>query len=364
MNTAAIPARNSSRHQLQPASRSHSRRGANLLPSSSWPISSPGLSPLSASSTRTIRTVELQLADAPSTSTADYTPTPRDMAMLMALDSYRYLDRGQLQALFFSGSRSCQYRLRWLVDHGLVRTWRVVMRPGRVCRSSIYLLSRRGAAALGEWLDEVPQPYLRRAEHALERRFHLVHQLEANQFFVHLAFAARELADHGLYHWVGEHGVQDAYAEGDERGPIPDGWGRLVTPDREILIHLEWDRGTEQPRRLRAKLHAYTAYFADRAGASANQVLFVAPTEQRERQIAGLLPNHADADRESCRFWTTTIAFIAATGPLGAAWASDGSGRRVSMLDMAGLPRSDRHVEDAVAKPAWWLRRPGGGGGS
>jgi hypothetical protein len=42
------------------------------------------------------------------------------MAMLMALDSYRYLDRGQLQALFFSGSRSCQYRLRWLVDHGLV----------------------------------------------------------------------------------------------------------------------------------------------------------------------------------------------------------------------------------------------------
>jgi hypothetical protein len=39
-----------------------------------------------------------------------------------------------------------------------------------------------------------------------------------------------------------------------------------------------------------------------------------------------LLPNHADTDRESCRFWTTTIAFIAATGPLGAVWAGDGSG--------------------------------------
>ena len=364
MNRAAIRARNTSRPELQPASRFHSRRGANPLPSSSWPISSPGQSPLSASSTRTVRTVELQLADSPSRTTSGYTPTPRDMAMLMTLDSYRYLDRGQLQALFFSGSRSCQYRLRWLVEHGLVRTWRVVTRPGRVCRSSIYLLSRRGAAALAEWLDEDPRPYLRRAEHALERRFHLVHQLEANQFFVDLAFAARELPDYGLYHWVGEHGIQDAYAEGDERGPIPDGWGRLVTPDREVLIHLEWDRGTEQPRRLRAKLHAYTAYFTDRAGASANQVLFVAPTEQRERHIACLLPDHIDADRESCRFWTTTTAFIAAAGPLGAVWASDGSGRRVSMLDMAGLARSDRHVEDAVAKPAWWLRRPGGGGGS
>jgi hypothetical protein len=364
MTLSALSARNPSRPELQPASRSHSRRGANPLPSSNWPISSPGLSPLSASLTRTIRTVELQLADAPSTSTAAYTPTPRDMAMLMALDSYRYLDRGQLQALFFSGSRSCQYRLRWLVDHGLVRTWRVVMRPGRVCRSSIYVLSRRGAAALAEWLDEDPRQYLRRAEHALERRFHLVHQLEANQFFVGVAFAVRELAGHGLYHWVGEHGVQDAYAEGDERGPIPDGWGRLVTPDREVLIHLEWDRGTEQPRRLRAKLHAYTAYFADRAGASANQVLFVAPTEQRERQISYLLPDHSDVERASCRFWTTTTAFIAATGPLGAVWAIDVSKRRVSLLDMAGLPRSDRPAEDAVAKPAWWLRRPGGGGGS
>ena len=286
------------------------------------------------------------------------------MAMLMALDSYRYLDRGQLQALFFSGSRSCQYRLRWLVDHGLVRTWRVVMRPGRVCRSSIYLLSRRGAAALAEWLDEVPQPYLRRAEHALERRFHLVHQLEANQLFVDLALATRELADHGLYHWVGEHGVQDAYAEGDERGPIPDGWGRMLTPDREVLIHLEWDRGTEQARRLRAKLRAYTAYFADRAGASANQVLFVAPTEQRERQIANLLPDHSGAERGSCRFWTTTTAVIAAAGPLGDVWASEGSGRRISVVDMAGLPRSDRQVGDCIGKPAWWLRRPGGGGGS
>jgi len=34
--------------------------------------------------------------------------------------------------------------------------------------------------------------------------------------------------------------------------------------DRELLLHLEWDRGTEQPRRLRAKVAAYAGYFNDR----------------------------------------------------------------------------------------------------
>src|SRR6266566_41730 len=293
--------RNPSRHQLTGASPIHSRHGANGSRGSKSAISSPGLSSHSASSARIFRTLELQLGDEPRSSPGDYSPAPRDVAILMALDAYRYLDRSQIQSLFFTGPRSCQYRLRWLVYQGLVRTWRVVMRPGRVCRASIFLLSRRGAAALAEWLDVEPLPFVRRAEHALERRFHLVHQLEANQFFIDLAAATRGLMDCGLYHWVGEHGVENAYGEGDERAPIPDGWGRIVTPDREVLMHLEWDRGTEQPRRLRAKLVAYAAYFNDRPAAGANQILFVAPTEQRERQILSLIRDYVDADRECCR---------------------------------------------------------------
>src|SRR4029077_11582003 len=158
------------------------------------------------------------------------------------LDSHRYLDRDQIQALFFAGPRSCQYRLQWLLEHGLLIRWRSATRPGRIFRPSVYLLARRGAAILAEWRDQNPEPFIKRAEHALERRFHLVHQLEANQFFVDLAVATREVPDCGLYHWVGEHGVENAYAEGDERAPTPDGCGRLLTPDREVLIHLEWDR--------------------------------------------------------------------------------------------------------------------------
>lgn len=91
---------------------------------------------------------------------------------------------------------------------------------------------------LAEWRDEDPRPTLRRAEHALERRFHLFHQLEADQFFVSLAAASRDRPDLGLYHWVGEHGIANAYTEGEEAGPIADGWGRRLTEDCEPLLHL------------------------------------------------------------------------------------------------------------------------------
>src|SRR6266536_2255115 len=168
-------ARNLSRQQLTEASRMPSRHGANGSRNSKTPISSPGLSSNSASSARIFRTLELRLGDEPHSSPGDYSLTPRDVAILMALDAYRYLDRRQIQTLFFTGPRSCQYRLRWLVHQGLVHTWRVVMRPGRLCRASIFLLSRRGAAALAEWLDAEPLSFVRRAEHALERRFQLVH---------------------------------------------------------------------------------------------------------------------------------------------------------------------------------------------
>jgi hypothetical protein len=52
MTSAAIPARNYSRRELQSASRFHSRRGANPLPSSSWPISSPGPAAANAAATK------------------------------------------------------------------------------------------------------------------------------------------------------------------------------------------------------------------------------------------------------------------------------------------------------------------------
>ena len=187
------------------------------------------------------------------------------------------------------------------------------------CRASIYPLSRRGATLLAEWRDEDPRPSPRRAEHA--------------------------------------------YAEGEEAGPISDGWGRLLMDGCEPLLHLEWDRATEQPRRLRLKLLGYLRYFADRPQASANQVLLVAPTPTRGLQLQRLLSELADPERECCRFWTTT-ALLWSGGALGAIWSGFEGGCRLTITAMAGVPRSPRPIEDSIAKPQWWLRRPGRGAGA
>ncbi|MHB8509002.1 MAG: replication-relaxation family protein [Candidatus Dormibacteria bacterium] len=350
--------------QLGEASRGPSHVDMKGHPYSLSAIPSPGRTGSAYKSQLVTNHLELRPSHGPARSSADIWLTPRDAAILGALHAYRYLDRYQLQGLFFEGPRSCQYRLSWLADHDLVHAWRAVVRPGHVRRATIYLLSTHGARALADWRDDNPRIYVERADHAARRRHHIVHDLAANQFFVDLALAARGLREGGLYHWVGEHGVICAYAQEPDRGPIPDGWGRLLLAHGELLLHLEWDRGSEQTRRLHAKVSAYAVYFRDRPEASCNQVLFVAPTDERERQILGVVRHGLAPSREGCRLWTTTVARLVFEGPLGAIWAGNGAGDLVSVDEMPARPRGTCAAADSIARPGWWERRPGGGEGA
>jgi hypothetical protein len=365
MNASMSPSRGASQGKFAAPSRTTSFVEVNPYQYLKAPASTPGLSSQASHSRQITGHLELRLLATRLTSRDRRPLTPRDLAILLALDQYRYLDRHQLQALFFAGPRSCQYRLEWLVRQGLVRTWRVTMRPGFVRRASIYFLSPLGARALAESRDDDPLAYVQRADHALTRHYHLVHDLQASQFFVDLATASRQLPDQGLYHWVGEQGVRRGYAEEEERGPIADGWGRFLTADGEVLLHLEWDRGSELAKRLRLKLGAYISYFVDRPSASQNQVLVVAPTEQREEQVVRAAFSVLPRGRECCRIWTTTTARLGTFGSLGNVWRGvERSTPRIALPFMAGRPRSSRRVEDCIGKPRWWERRPGGGQGA
>src|SRR6266851_2335945 len=192
-----------SRPEPARASRPASYVDAKDLSYSVNPLPSPGRSYL-----------ELRLATARIQGRRVVGLTSRDLAILRALDSYRYLDRHQIQGLFFDGPRSCQYRLKWLVDHGLVNAWRTVIRPGHVRLASIFLLSTRGASALASLSGDESRPYVLRAEHAIARHHYLLHDLEASQVFVDLALATRHAPALGLYHWVGEHGIRRVWGGG------------------------------------------------------------------------------------------------------------------------------------------------------
>lgn len=288
--------------------------------------------------------------------------TPRDVAILTALDDYRYLDQAELEALFFPSPRTCQLRTAWLRKQGLVHRW-LRLRPQTWRRlPSVLALSLRGAWLLAVARGHDPHPAMRRSRHALAHRFHLLHDLEANGFFVELAATAAPLEGEGLYHWIGDWGCRETYRA---RGAAfaPDGWGRYLTPSGEVALLLEWDRGTESPQRVGLKASQYVAYFSGRREAQLSNVLFVVPNDLREasvrRAISDRLP---PASTPCCTFSTTTVSRLREDGPLGSVWLRlRGAAARSRVADLPAQPRTARDVADSICKPGWWLRRPGGG---
>jgi hypothetical protein len=287
----------------------------------------------------------------------------RDLAILLAIDQYRYLDRDHVTDLFFPGRRSAELCLKDLLWRGLIYRWPVVRWQGSPTKPSVYGLTSSGARRVAQLRGQDPRPIRDRARRAREQTYHLRHDLEANRFFTKLAAGARDLPDQGLYHWLGEATCRAAYER--DGSPTSDGWGRYLLADREITFDLEWDRGTEHARRIRQKAIGYVAYFRGRRNAALNHVLLVAPTRVREGElhdlISPILPQHTNL----CRFWTTAVETVSAIGWLGAVWLEiTGPPDRHAFADMPGYPRGTRAASDSIAKARWWDRRPGGGEGA
>jgi hypothetical protein len=287
----------------------------------------------------------------------------RDLAILLAIDQYRHLDRDHVTDLFFPGRRSAELCLKDLLWRGLIYRWPVVRWQGSPIKPSVYGLTSSGARRVAQLRGQDPRPIRDRARRAREQTYQLRHDLEANRFFTKLAAGARDLPDQGLYHWLGEATCRAAYER--DGSPTSDGWGRYLLADREITFDLEWDRGTEHARRIRQKAIGYVAYFRGRRNAALNQVLLVAPTRVREGElhdlISPILPQHTNL----CRFWTTAVETVSAIGWLGAVWLEiTGPPGRYAFADMPGYPRGTRAANDSIAKGRWWDRRPGGGEGA
>jgi Replication-relaxation len=292
--------------------------------------------------------------------------TARDVAILTVLHQYRYLDRAQVQALFFAGRRQSQGRVRWLMDQHLIHRWLSLQPPGWHRRDSVLMLSGRGARVLAACQGIDARPMVRQSKHAEEHSFHITHDLETNGFFVGLAATSRELPGQGLYHWVGQEACRRLYRERGGR-LTPDGWGRYLTPTGEIVFLLEWDRGSESPKRLGLKVTGYIRHFLRRRDAELNPILFVAPGPAREDVIRRVIAQHLPpGSRRICGFWTTDVDRLRVLGPLGPIWqAVEARGAaRVALIQFPARPRSARRVEDCIGKPGSWERRPGGGEGA
>ena len=314
--------------------------------------------------------------------------TQRDLAILMCLEAYRYLNLHQLELLSFPSSRSAQIRLKQLKDLGLLHRWKVIEPPGITRRPSVFLLSPRGARVLAATRSEDPRPLVRQARMAELHCLNVTHDLEANGFFVDLAVASRDLPDQGLYHWVGEAAMRLAFRSGKRRSrlgegaPASDGWGRFLTPSGEVIFELEWDRGTESLQRLELKIKSYIGYFKNRRDAELHHVLFVLPHLAREKAVLERINQELPAFALSCcRFWVTNRPLLETEGPLARIWLyakppkeaindrgvrrrAPASGLRLRLADLPGMRRQPRDLLACVGRPGWWHRRLGGGEGA
>ncbi len=302
--------------------------------------------------------------------------TPRDVAILQSLHDYRYLTTLQIRVLFFPSLRSAQLRNQYLKNQGLVYSWRVIELPGLTRRSSLLLLTPRGARLLADIRGDLALPYVQRAKEARDHCWHFTHDLQANGFFIDLIRASRLGLREGLLFWIGEESCRSnrrAWAKGKRRAvATPDGEGYYLCRGTFIRFDLEWDRGTESVSRLRTKVRTYVDYFRDVAGADRRNALFVLPNRHRENAVHRIvrreLPSFSYA---MCRFWTTTIDRLEADGPLGPLWC-DANHEPGDLNQLAQLPRlrltelslteeSERAADECIGRPGWWERRPGGG---
>ena len=304
--------------------------------------------------------------------------TSRDLAVLIALARYRYLDIGQLQQLFFPSERTAQMRIRRLKDLSLVHRWRL-LEPNFFRHPSVLMLSPRGAAAVAGALDRDPSGLIEQARAAAGKPSRYLRVLRANWFFINLTGAADPLRRHGLYQWVGAPDLRHQGRVDEERRDRPktDGWGRFLFPDGDVTFDLDFGRADLPKHWLRRRTNAYFSYFMDRRDAELCNVLFVAWTERGEGSLVRAVRRSRLMFVESChRSWVTTVDLLRREGPLGPicryapclaeepdGWRPPSPDRRLRLDQFPKRPASDSDPRGCVGRPSWWDYRPAGVGG-
>ncbi len=215
--------------------------------------------------------------------------TARDRWLLRMLHEHRVLTTTQITELAFGTTRAATARLLTLYQHRAVDRFRPLAPAGSAPLH--FILDEAGAQVLAaeDGITTAELGYRRDRALAIALSAQLAHTTGANGFFTALAAAARASSGQAaLGCWWSER--RCAAVWGDLARP--DGYGRwreqfpghaAVTAD----FFLEFDNGTENLRRLIAKLAGYRN-LAARTGIP-TPVLFWLPTARREAALRARL---------------------------------------------------------------------------
>jgi hypothetical protein len=248
--------------------------------------------------------------------------TTRDIQILSLLFEHRVLTIHQIQVIFFKSASVTRRRMLRLYHLGVVDRFEPPTAVGSAPYH--YVLDVHGARILAAhrgiefrdlgWTKENAEGFPWRQEFR--------HLMETNSFFAHLIHACRNDGATQLVDWLGENQCRRQYGMVCQ----PDGYGRITGPRATCSFLIEYDRGTESPARLAAKLPPYEriALLDDHPDA----LLICFPDSDREISARRRLYSP-----DGIVLATTTTALHTAD-PLGPVWLPSDSEQRVSLLDL------------------------------
>jgi hypothetical protein len=250
--------------------------------------------------------------------------TERDRAICDSLHEHRVLTTFQLAELHFNGIERARKRLEILHQLHVLERFRPY-HPNGGSSPYHYTLDRLGAelVAAGRGIDLADLAWSRGDILRLAASPQLRHLTEASGFVTRLARALRQTQSGTLEVWWGQRRCAQA-------------WGELVRPDAYLRLALtggrleawvEWDRGTENRRRLQDKLDRYEELAA--ALERPVTLLLVLAGVRREREAHRALQPAADVA------WVSTTAERHRADPLARNWLAAGAERRVALTELA-----------------------------
>lgn len=183
--------------------------------------------------------------------------TKRDIEIVYAVFTKKYMTTPQIWALFFSHTKHikvCQQRLHKLHEYGLLRFIEQAYRRGETRPPYIWALDALGGELLIRERGVDPQLVNTKPRADEDRNISIKHILFTTTYQIILQNAAK-YSGMALEEWLEEREIrslrtqQTAHTAGqnteDIRLPIPDAVFTLTRDGKRALFHLEIDRATE-----------------------------------------------------------------------------------------------------------------------
>jgi hypothetical protein len=266
---------------------------------------------------------------------------PRDEIIIMALYTFRYLSREQLQRLFgWRCIRRINMRLRRLYDHHyLSRTFLPTVRGSG---KAIYYLGHRGipiaSQKSGTDISKVTNAAKQTAQ--LKALF-LTHALQINDVRITVTQAVRNHPHVNLETWVNENDCEQEYfvTSGEKqivRRFQPDGYFRLWHQKKLYSFFLEFDRSTTSLARFKTKTVAYlhfagSSLYTKRFGVRYFRVLVITTSLERLANLKETVETVTDR-----MFWFTTFDRLTVDTAFGPVWQRAGHQGLFPLLPRAG----------------------------